>query len=326
MYCSNTFVLFLSYSCDNNKCLQITQLSGVCPLTRADSLHTRRCWWWSSCPSGSGWLVRSPGRACTSAGSGPLWSGCSGRARTGHPLHNQSHIPEGINGRNTPGKRWGRWFGEMCSWWKESLNVDDQGCGIKEWSWLAGSEENNGLPLLRVHLTLAIISLTLSGWMSGLPLQDPERPDIWIIKALGDTHCCIIASLLLRFCVTPSPSRLSECPVDWEASKQRKRFRKGARIMEKYTEKIRWILFLCSTTESALKKHSFLLVCDWSNVKPPFEDLLTWTKPESGWCFGEKHQIKNTLRCFSLLICTFVWVVRLIHLLHAHVSLLLFFF
>lgn len=116
-------------------------------LTLADSRHTRRCWWWNSCPSGSGWWVHSPGRACTSAGSGPLWSDCSGRAHTGHPLHSQSHIPEGINGRNTPGKRWGRWFGEMCSWWKEGLNVDYRGSRIKEWSWLAGSEENNGLPL-----------------------------------------------------------------------------------------------------------------------------------------------------------------------------------
>lgn len=129
---------------------------------------------------------------------------------------------------------------------KEGMNVDYRGSRIKEWSWPAGSE-NNGLPPQRVHLTLTIISLTLSVWMTGLPLQDPERPGIWIIKDLGDTHCCIIASLLLRFCVAPSPSRLSECPVDWETSKQRKCFRKGARIMERYMEKIRWILFLCST-------------------------------------------------------------------------------
>ena len=180
-------------------CINSVWWGCFCPLTPADSHHTLRCLWSNSCPSGSGWWVHSPDRACTSAGSGPLWSDCSGRARTGHPLHNQSHIPGGINGRNTPGKRWGRWFGEMCSWRKEGLNVDYRGSRIKEWSWLAGSEENNGQPLLRVHLTLAIISLTLSVWMSGLPLQDPERPGIWIIKALGDTHCCIIASLLLRF-------------------------------------------------------------------------------------------------------------------------------
>lgn len=140
----------------------------------------------------------------------------------------------------------------MCSWWKEGLNVDYRGSRIKEWSWLAGSE-NNGLPPQRVHLTLAIISLTLSVWMSGLPLQDPERPGIWIIKALGDTHCCIIASLLLRFCVTPSPSGLSECPVDWEASKQRKRVRKGARIMERYMGKIRWIPFCVQQFKVLLK-------------------------------------------------------------------------
>lgn len=36
-----------------------------------------------------------------------------------------------------------------------------QGSGIKEGSWLAGSEENNDLPLQRVHLTLETISLTL---------------------------------------------------------------------------------------------------------------------------------------------------------------------
>lgn len=278
--CCNMFLIFVSLLLWKIHIIFVNNTTVCCvrPLTRADSRHTRRCWWWNSCPSGSGWWVHSPGRACTSAGSGLLWSDCSGRARTGHPLHNQSHIPGGINRRNTPSKGWGWWFGEMCSWWKEGLNVDYRGSGIKEWSWLAGSEENNGLPLLRVHLTLAIISLTLSVWMSGLPLQDLERPGIWIIKALGDTHCCIIASLLLRFCMTPSPSRLSECPVDWEASKQRKRLRKGARIMERYMEKIRWILFLCSTIESALKKHSFLLLCDWSNAEPHFEGVFTWTK------------------------------------------------
>lgn len=249
----------------------VMRVSSVSFLTRADSRHTLRCWWWSNFPSGSGWWVHSPGRVCTSAGSGPLWSGCSDRARTGHPLHNQSHIPGGINRRHTPGKRWGWWFGEGCSWWKGGLNVDYQGSGIKEWSWLTGLKENNGLPLLRVYLTLAIISLTLSVWMSSLPLQDPERPDIWMIKAQGNTHCCIIASLLLCFCVTPSPNRLSECPVDWEASKQRKRFSKGARIMEKYTDKIRWILFCALQLKVPLK--SFLLLCDWSNAKAPPKDL-----------------------------------------------------
>lgn len=142
----------------------------------------------------------------------------------------------------------------MWSWWKEGLNVDYEGSGIKEWYWLAGSEENNGLPLLRVHLTLAIISLTLSVWMSGLPLQDPERPSIWIIKALGDTHCCIIASLLLGFCVTPSPSRLRVSR--WLRGQQAKETLQegGKDYGERYREKIRQILFLSSTIESALKK------------------------------------------------------------------------
>lgn len=220
------------------------------PLTLAGSRHTRRCSWWSSCPSGSGWWVHSPGRVCTSAGSGPLWSDCSDRAHTGHPLHNQSHIPGRINGRNTPAKRWGCWFGVMCSWWKEGLNADYRGSGIKERSWLAGSDENSGLPLLRVHLTLAISSLTLSVWMSSLPLQDPERPCIWIIKAGGDTHCCIIAGLLLRLCGTPTPSRLSECPVDWEASKAKETLQEGGKDYgEVYGENKMNTLFVFSNSK-----------------------------------------------------------------------------
>lgn len=90
-------------------------------LTLASSHHTRHCWWWNSCFSGSGWWVHSPGRVCTSAGSGPLWSDCPGRAHTGHPLHSQSHIPEGINERNTLDEKWGRGLrrcaaGEKRAW------------------------------------------------------------------------------------------------------------------------------------------------------------------------------------------------------------------
>lgn len=38
---------------------------------------------------------------------------------------------------------------------------------------------------------------------------------------------------------------------------------------------------LCSTIESALKKHSFRLPCEWSNSKPPFESLFTWNQSKS---------------------------------------------
>lgn len=43
-------------------------------------------------------------------------------------------------------------------------------------------------------------------------------------------------------------------------------------------EKVRWIRFLCWTIQSALKKHSFLPLCDWANTEPPFRDLFTWNK------------------------------------------------
>lgn len=89
--------------------------------------------------------------------------------------------------------RGGWWVGMMCSWWKEGLNVD-----YREWSWLTGSEENNSTPLFRVHLTLVIISLTLSVWMSCLPLQDPESRGIWIIKGGHPLlyYCTFIAVFL----------------------------------------------------------------------------------------------------------------------------------
>lgn len=73
-------------------------------LTRAGSLRTRRCLWWSSCPSGSGWEVNSLDRVCISAGCGPLWSDWLCRAHIGHPLHSQSHIPAGIKGRYLTGE------------------------------------------------------------------------------------------------------------------------------------------------------------------------------------------------------------------------------
>lgn len=103
-------------------------------------------------------------------------------------------------------------------------------------------------------------------------------------------YCKFIAAF---FVWLPLQADASKCPVDWEASKQRKLFRKGARITERYMEKIRWILFLCSTIESAPKKHSFLLLCDWSNAEPQFEDLSTWIKLNLKYVryFNDEHEI-----------------------------------
>lgn len=145
-------------------------------LTLADSRRTQRYWWWSSWPSGSGWWVHSPNRACTSAGCGPLWIDCYGRARTGHLLHNQSHIPGGINRKNTLSEVGLDGLVEMHRWRKERAWMwTIGGLGIKDWCWVLGSEANNSLLLLRVHLTLSIISLTPSIWMNRLPLEDPRK-------------------------------------------------------------------------------------------------------------------------------------------------------
>lgn len=145
-------------------------------------------------------------------------------------------------------------------------------CGIRGEQWPASLESSfytgNNLP----------DSLSMNEWPSALR---PRKARDLNNKSTGGHPLLYYCKFIAAFLCDPFPSRLSKCPVDWEASKQRKHFRTGARTIERYMEKIKQILFLCSTVQMHLESTASYFCVTELNTELPFEGVAHLNEEKS---------------------------------------------